>query len=167
MIGLRQETIADINAIQAIYAEAFGRPDEGLLVDRLRTGGLIIVSLVAVHEAQVVGSVILSDVTIQTDGWSIAAVALAPLAVRPAHQRQGIGAALVRESLRLCTQHGKAAALVLGDPSYYRRFGFSSALAAPIKSPWSGPAWMALELIPEVLRDVKGSVAYPDAFQDV
>lgn len=124
-------------------------------------------SLVALVNKQVVGTAVFSNVTIQTNDGHIDSVALAPLAVRPAYQRSGVGTALVREGLRICSLRGTSAVLVLGDPAYYQRFGFSAALGEHIKSPWSGPAWMALEVIDGALRNVEGSVTYPDAFNSV
>ncbi len=102
-----------------------------------------------------------------TDSSTIEAAALAPIAVSPDYRGAGIGAALIREGLRICKAHGKDVVLVLGDPRYYVRFGFSAERATAIASAYSGPSFMALELTPGVLRGVSGSVTYPSAFDDV
>ena len=92
------------------------------------------------------------------------ALALAPMSVRPDRQRQGIGSALVRAALERARQQGWQAVIVLGHPGYYPRFGFSAALARPLASPFSGDAFMALELIPGALQGGAGRVVYPSAF---
>lgn len=71
---------------------------------------------------------------------------LAPLAVAPERQRQGIGAALVAAALAAAAGGGWRAVFVLGDPAYYRRFGFDAALAAGFDSPYAGPHLMARPL---------------------
>ena len=86
------------------------------------------------------------------------------MAVRPERQRRGIGTALVWHALQRAALAGADAAIVLGHPTYYPRFGFSAALAAKIASPFPGNAFMALELKPGALSGGTGSVLYPDAF---
>lgn len=167
MLNLREEMPQDIDAIREVNAAAFGRTAEGRLIERLRNGELVVVSLVAVIQGDVVGNIVFSALPIKTRTASIDAVALAPMAVRPEEQRRGIGTALANEGLRICKERGYAAAIVLGHPSYYRRFGFSQRMAEDIKGPYCGPAWMALELIDGALADIVGSVTYPDAFDDV
>jgi putative acetyltransferase len=82
----------------------------------------------------------------KTDQGVIDAVSLAPMSVNPKCQRQGIGSALVRHGLRVCRERGKAIVVVLRHPQYYPRFGFSAELARNLHGPFSGGAWMALEL---------------------
>ncbi len=70
----------------------------------------------------------------------------------------------MREGLRACAEAGHRAAVVLGHPDYYPRFGFSARLAEPLKAPFSGPAFMALELVPGASEGVTGEVRYPASF---
>jgi putative acetyltransferase len=70
----------------------------------------------------------------------------------------------VRRGLELCRERGKSIVVVLGHPAYYPRFGFSAELAKNLRGPYSGNAWMALELVPGALDGVKGTVQYPKAF---
>ena len=96
------------------------------------------------------------------------AVSLAPMAVLPGHQRQGIGTRLVEAGLRACRLQGHRVAVVLGHPEFYRRFGFTAELAQPLKSPFGGgEAWMAMEFEPGAMTGVKGRVEYPPAFGEI
>ncbi len=121
-------------------------------------------SLVAESDNEIVGHILFSNLPIVTEQTTIPAVALAPMAVLPKHQRQGIGSELVRRGLAICGERDQQAAIVLGHPEYYPRFGFSPALAARIESPFSGEAFMAAELVPGTLQNVHGSVTYPPPF---
>ena len=72
---------------------------------------------------------------------------------------------LVREGLRACREAGHRIVVVLGHPEFYPRFGFSARLAERLKSPYSGPAFMAIELVPGALEGVEGEVRYPPPFK--
>ncbi len=161
---VRAETPEDLEAIRDVNRRAFGREDEARLVDALRAGGFVRVSLVAEKGGRVVGHVLFSDLRIVTKEGAINALALAPMAVLPSDQRQGVGTRLVREGLRACAALGHRVVVVLGHPDYYPRFGFSARLAEGLKSPFSGPAFMALELVPGALDGVSGEARYPPPF---
>jgi putative acetyltransferase len=144
--------------------QAFGGREEGALVDALRAAGDVLVSLVAVEDATVVGHILFSRLHIDTDRGTINAAALAPMAVLPAFQNREIGSALVREGLDACRQSGETIVVVVGHQRFYPRFGFSAALARQLTSPYSGDACMALELVPNAMAGLRGSVRYPTAF---
>jgi putative acetyltransferase len=162
---IRHAIPADIAAIRTVERVAFKRDDEARLVDRLRDDGDAVVELVAtVTHGVVVGHILLSHLPIwSADGRVVHAAALAPLAVLPRHRRAGIGAALVKAGIDACGAQGMAGVVVLGDPAYYARFGFSSALARHLRAPFSGESFMALELVPGALRS-DGEVRYAKAF---
>jgi putative acetyltransferase len=164
MISNRPESAADHDAIRQVNRLAFGQDDEARLVDALRDGGYIRVSLMAERDRQIVGHILFSDLPIITDSDTIPALALAPMAVLPDFQRQGIGSELVRRGLDVCRQQGHRIVIVLGHPEFYPRFGFSPGLARPLQSPFSGEAWMATELVPRALEGVAGRVEYPPPF---
>ena len=107
---IRHETPADHEAIRHVNRLAFGQDDEAGIVDALRTGELLRVSLVAEVGGRVVGHVLFSDLTILTDGGTVPALSLAPMAVRPEFQRRGVGSALVREGLELRLLSGLSSA---------------------------------------------------------
>lgn len=170
MNGLPSPTIrpaveSDEAIIRRINEDAFGGAEEAGLVERLRADGDVVVELVACRGSEVVGHILFSRLPIESgDGAVVPAVALAPMAVLPAHQKLGIGSALVAQGLAACRDSGIAAVVVLGHPRYYPRFGFSAAKAAHLSAPFSGEAFMALELVPGAL-DIEGAgVRYAAAF---
>jgi putative acetyltransferase len=163
-LEVRPERSDDFSAIRAVNQAAFGRPDEGKLVDALRAEGYAELSLVADDQGHVVGHVLFSHLDIVGQRLTVAGLALAPLAVVPSRQRQGIGSALVREGLKRLRDQGHRIVLVVGHPAYYPRFGFSAELATKLNSPYAGDSFMALELAPGALQGVGGEVQYPGPF---
>ena len=161
---IRHETHADHDAIREVNRLSFGRDDEARLVDALREGGHARVSLVAEEGSQVVGHIFFSDLPIVTPQGTVEALALAPMAVLPSRQRQGLGSLLVREGLRVCREAGHRIVVVLGHPEFYPRFGFSAETACRLRSPFSGPAFMAVELVPGALEGIEGEVCYTPPF---
>ena len=156
---IRPAAPADIPAIRQVVTAAFGQAEEADLVERLRADGDVRVELVAQEAGDIVGHVVFSRLGI----GPIEGAALAPLAVAPAHQRRGIGAALTRAGIERCRGLGIPAVIVLGHADYYPRFGFSASLAAPLEAPFSGPSFMAIELTPGALA-AGGRVRYAPAF---
>ena len=161
---IRAEEQSDFEAIREVNRLAFGRDDESRLVDALRAEGHARVSLVAEVDGQVVGHILFSDLPILTPGGRVRALSLAPMSVVPTQQRHGIGSVLVKQGLRSCHEAGHRIVVVLGHPEFYPRFGFSAKLAERLRSPFSGPAFMALELVPGALDGVEGEVRYPPPF---
>ncbi|QDT14893.1 GNAT family N-acetyltransferase [Alienimonas californiensis] len=131
---IRPETAADAPAIAALTRTAFATAphtdgNEHRLVGRLRDAGALALSLVAEGEdGELVGHAAFSPATAPAGGgdW----YALGPISVRPDRQRQGVGGRLIRAGLEELTARGAAGCTVLGDPSYYERFGFEPAPAA-------------------------------------
>jgi putative acetyltransferase len=164
-ILIRPETSADHEAIRHVNRLAFGQDDEARLVDALRDGGYVRVSLVAEMVGKVVGHILFSDLPIITRAGTVPALALAPMAVLPEFQRRGIGSALIPRGLEACRQQGHRIVVVLGHAHFYPRFGFSPNLAAHLASPFSGSEFfMAVELVPGALDGVAGGVQYPPPF---
>lgn len=155
---IRPETEADRAAIHALNSAAFGQPMEADLVDRLRADGDAVLSLVAVEDGEIVGHILLSRMEAP-----FRALALAPVAVKPTRQRQGIGAALIHAGLARAKEAGWQGVFVLGEPDYYQRFGFSAQQAAGFVSPYAGPYFMALAL-GDALPVTTGEVRHAAAF---
>jgi len=126
-VRIRSETAEDAAAIETVTIEAFAAAihtdhREHLILDALRKARQLTVSLVAELDSELVGHIAASPVTI-SDGspdW----VGLGPVSVMRQHQRRGIGSALVHEALRHLVEARAAGCVVLGEPAYYRRFGF-------------------------------------------
>ena len=164
-IPVREARPADRAAIFALNARAFERDGEATLVDRLRDGGGLLLSLVAVEGVEetspLLGHIAFSPVELtQADGTVRVGVGLAPMAVAPDRQRSGIGGLLIREGLARLRADAHGFCVVLGHPGYYPRFGFQRASAFGVR--WEHPApdqaFMALELVPGAL--VAGIVRY-------
>lgn len=134
----------DRGAIFQVEARAFGQQDEAKLVDQLAADGATVLELVAEKDGRIVGHVLFSRLMIEADGKSYPAVALAPLAVDPDYQGQGIGAALVETAHERLKANGETLSIVLGDPAYYDRFGYAHARAAGFDSAYQGEALQAL-----------------------
>ena len=103
---IHPETAADHESIRHVNRLAFGQGEEARLVDALREGGFVRVSLVAERAGQVVGHILFSDLPIITRAGTVPALALAPMGVLPEFQKQGIGSALVNRGLEACRQQG-------------------------------------------------------------
>ena len=158
---VRQEDLGDTSAVHAVNEAAFERQDEADLVDSLRSAGVVLLSLVAEVEQQIVGHILFSRMWIDGDGEAVPAAALAPVAVLPGHQRRGIGERLIRTGLDYLSKQQERIVIVLGHPEYYSRFGFSSEQARSLESPFPPEAFMALELVPDALSGIRGRFDTP------
>lgn len=163
---IRAETEADYAAVQEILESAFEDDGESRLVSRLRANAKPLISLVAEQDGQILGHILFSPVTLDS-APSLTLMGLAPMAVRPDHQRQGIGTALVEAGLNRCRETQVGAVVVLGHPDYYPRFGFLKSSSFDIKSEYDVPAeaFMVLELQAGYLDGHSGTVRYHDEFK--
>ena len=155
---------ADNAAIRYVVSAAFGQSDEADLIERLRAGGHEAASIVAEADGRIVGHVCLSWLEAEFEGTPIKALALAPLAVHPGYQRRGIGKQLTKSAIESGKHLHAKIVLVLGDPQFYRPFGFCSQKGAMLLNPFHMEAFMALELAPKALEHGRGAVIYPRAF---
>lgn len=161
MMSIRAATPRDREAIRLVEEHAFGQQAEAGLVDALVAEGDVIVELVAEEDGDVVGHILFSRLYVQNGGSTVAAVALAPLAVEPDSHGTGIGGALIREAHIRLKDAGETLAVVLGDPAYYGRFGYSHERAAKFESDYQCDALQALAWgdAPET-----GKLVYASAF---
>jgi putative acetyltransferase len=167
MLTIRPENVGDVAAVRAVHGAAFPTDAEARLVDRLRDGGQARVSLVAEVDGAVVGHILFSPVSVVTAAGDREGLGLAPLAVLPAHQRRGVGAALVRAGLEACRQQGCGFVVVLGHPEYYPRFGFRRADAVGLGNDYGADAaFMVVELQPGALPAGGGAVKYGPEFAE-
>lgn len=167
-IEVRRETPEDIAAIRRVNLEAFNTPYEANLVDRLRAEGAHMLSLVAVRNGRIIGHILFSPVTIESEDESVQVAGLAPMAVYPNHQRMGVGSKLIRKGLEILRDQGIPGVVLLGHPEYYPRFGFRAASSYGIHYGYRVPdeAFMALELEEGALKSVCGLAKYHYAFED-
>ena len=163
--GVRPELPGDALAVRALNEAAFETDVEARIVDTIRGGSARTLSLVAESEGAIVGHILFSSVSIEGHE-KLCLMGLAPMAVLPARQREGIGSALVREGLERCRNTGCHAVVVLGHPEYYPRFGFVPASRYGIGCEYDVPdeVFMLVELEPGALEGVSGRVAYHPAF---
>jgi putative acetyltransferase len=164
-VALRPETPADAPGVRRVNEEAFGQPDEAEIVDRLRARAEGYLALVAVEGNEVVGHIAFSRVTLDPPRPELSLLGLAPMAVLPDRQGEGVGSALVREGLAACREAGADAVFVLGHPGYYPRFGFTPAAQHGIRDEYGAPpeAFLVLELRPGALEGVRGTARYDPA----
>jgi putative acetyltransferase len=168
MITVRPETPGDYAAVYEVNRLAFGKDNEARLVDTIRSSPEHIpeLSLVAEMDGRVVGHILFSLIHIRAFIRLVPALALAPLAVHPDFQKQGIGSALVRHGLDACRNLGHKIVIVLGHPGFYPRFGFVPAIPRDILPPFDAPveAFMVCELVPDACKHLHGVVRYPAVF---
>ena len=164
-VRIRPCNDAEDERIAFIVRRAFGGEAEVQLVRDLRADGAMVCESVAEREgAGLIGHVAFSRLDLCSGDATIQAAALAPLAVLPTHQRQGVGSALVEHGLTQLRGMNIALAVVLGDPALYSRFGFSALLARFLQAPYAGDGFQALELLPGALGKRNWQVTYPAAF---
>ena len=126
---LRKETVADIEAITEVTIAAFknhpiSNHTEQFIINALRDADALTLSIVAEIDGQVVGHIAFSPVTVSdgATGW----YGLGPVSVFPDYQKQGIGKSLINEGLSLLKKLGGQGCALVGDPNYYKRFGFKN-----------------------------------------
>ncbi len=150
---------------------AFGQENEGILIENLRKNQQYVnaISLVAEINDKLVGHILFFPVQIANNEKIHQSLALAPMAVLPAYQNQGIGGELIRAGLEEAKDNGYKSAIVLGHKDYYPKFGFKMAKNWNIRAPYTVPLenFMAIELVEKGLNYVSGTVRYPAEFNDV
>ena len=126
---IRKETVADVAAITEVTIAAFknhpiSKHTEQFIINALRDANALTVSLVAEIDGRVVGHIAFSPVVISDDtkDW----YGLGPVSVLPDYQKQGIGKSLINEGLSLLKDKGGKGCALVGDPNYYKRFGFKN-----------------------------------------
>lgn len=169
--SIRPELPVDLDQIHELHRQAFRGPAEAELVDAIRAGADFVpeLSLVAISpDGSVLGHVLVSRVAFDPEPEGsprVDALALAPLAVLPHHQGRGIGSALMRKVLATVDKRDEVLVAVLGLPSFYERFAFTSASDAGVHSPYddAGSAFQVRAVGDQVVT--AGSVVYPAMFE--
>lgn len=170
-VQINTEKASDFKAVSLLIEKAFQNEEqsdhrEHFLVERLRDTESFLpeLSLVARMENEIVGYILLTRIKIGTHD----SLALAPVAVLPRFQSQGVGSQLIEYAHQQATKLGFGSVVVLGHKDYYPRFGYQQADGFGIAVPFDVPTEyvMVKELAPNGLKGVSGTVAYDDAFYE-
>ncbi len=178
--SLTAATVHDLPALEGVHRAAFPTDLEAQLVRLLVIRGKAGVSLKAIVDGKIVGHVVFSPAAseapaVQRQGADVSlreattmGLGLAPLAVVPTYQRQGIGTALVRAGIAACQTLGIPWIVVLGDPAYYRRFGFVPASRYGLSGEFGGDAKFQALILGKGEPPIRGGhIRYAREFREV
>jgi putative acetyltransferase len=172
-ITIRAEHANDKAQVFEVISRAFGQENEAKLVDLLRESEAFVpeLSLVAVAGVEILGHILFTRIKIIDErGNDVESLALAPLAVKPECQNQGIGGKLINTGLERSKALNFRSVIVLGHAHYYPKFGFEPTIKWNIKAPFEKVAvdnYMGLELLESGLQNVSGTVQYAKEFEMV
>jgi putative acetyltransferase len=173
-IQIRKAITSDRRAIREVVRAAFGNAQGPEIVDLVKAllddpSAQPVLSLVACTD-RVVGHILFTRARIES-AEPVSAAILAPLAVHPDHQGQGIGGRLITGGLAALKTAGVDLVFVLGHPAYYLRYGFEQASLVGFEAPYPIPlehagGWMVQGLGPDIIGRVRGRVACANALDD-
>jgi len=170
-LHIRKTSDSDLEDILFVERIAFGRDEEAELVRELLfdPSAKPILSLLAFKDDKAVGHILFTTARLEERQDNVSIAILAPLAVVPDAQRQGIGGKLIEKGLQLLSKSGVDLVFVLGHPEYYPRHGFEPAGKLGFEAPYSIPdeqadAWMVKALRPGIIDSVSGKVICADTF---
>jgi putative acetyltransferase len=144
MVTIRLEQPADAQPVRDLLEASFPGFQEAELVDSLRRDRDIVLSLAAEDQGVVIGYIAFSRLMVEGGESPFAAVALAPIAVYTEYQQQGVATRLIREGHACLAALGETLSVVLGEPAYYGRFGYSNRRVARFESDYQSPYLMGL-----------------------
>jgi putative acetyltransferase len=172
-LEIRQSIKSDLAEILHVERQAFGDDEGPEIVELVKellndTSAMPLLSLLAIKDGNAVGHILFTRAHLSTSSGPVSVVNLAPLAVLPEAQSQGIGGRLIQEGLRQLSESGVELVFVLGDYTYYPRSGFQPASPLGFEAPYPiaeeiADAWMVQELRPGVIGRVTGKVICADA----
>jgi putative acetyltransferase len=145
------------------------RVSEAKLVDALRLACADHLSLVADDNGSIIGHFMFTPVVVTDGKQKTQGMGLAPMAVLPSRQRQGIGSLLVKFGLKILHEKDCPFVMVLGHPEYYPRFGFQPASGYNIRTQWDGipdDAFMILVMDHETMQNVSEVATFREEFSD-
>ncbi len=167
---IREASDSDLNDVLYVERIAFGYDKEAELVRELLddSSAKPLLSLLAFNDDRVVGHILFTSVRFEKEPNTPTMSILAPLAVVPDAQEQGVGGKLIKKGLQLLADFGVDLVFVLGHPEYYPRYGFKPAGHLGFEAPYPIPdenadAWMVQELRPDVIGSVRGKIVCADA----
>jgi putative acetyltransferase len=168
-IRIRQEVQEDYKSVYEINKMAFGQENESKLIEKIRRGPNFVpeLSLVAEKDNEIVGHILFSKMKIVGES-EYETLMLAPLAVIPKLQKQGIGGKLIKKGIEKAIELGFDSITVVGHKNYYPKFGFQKASKWSIQSSIEVPDenFMAIELTENALENKAGVVQFPEEFME-
>ena len=171
--NVRQEEERDYDAVFDLIEKAFSGFElsdhkEQFLVQRLRKSSSFVpeLSLVAEYENKIVGHILLTKIKIKNKQNEFQSLSLAPLAVLPEYQKRGIGGKLIEQAHKNAVKAGFGSVIVVGHAGYYPKFGYQPTNKFGIQLSFDVPQenLMALELVKNSLKNVNGTVEFPEEF---
>jgi putative acetyltransferase len=169
MLTVRSETDKDIPWVRIVHEHAFEQGVEVDIVDKIRGACPERLSFVAEAEDCVVGHILFTPAAIESGMKAVKGMALAPMAVLPERQREGVGTRLVKHGLGVLQDRSCPFVIVLGHPDYYPRFGFEPASRYGIRCQWEGvpdEAFMIIIFDEIVMKGIAGVARYRDEFDE-
>lgn len=167
---IRETTVDDLNDILFVECEAFNSNKEADLTKEMLSDPSAepLISLIAISENQAVGHILFTKAHLSNNPDKVSISILAPLAIVPNFQKQGIGSKLVKKGLEILNKSCVDLVFVLGHPKYYPKFGFTPARKFGFEAPYPIPkedsdAWMVQALQPNIIGKVSGKVVCCDA----
>jgi len=157
---IREAQESDLEEVFNIIHSAFGNRAESDLVKQLISDGDVLINLVVESSGTIIGNVVVSKITMEPD-LGLFCGGVAPVSVLPDQQFSGVGSKLMTVVINESKQMGIDALFLLGDPNYYKRFGF---VVSTLKNDYSVEHFQELELTEDCLVNVKSRVTYANAF---
>jgi putative acetyltransferase len=166
---IRETTVDDLNEILIVEREAFNSDKEANLTKEMLNDPSAepLISLIAISKNQAVGHILFTTAHLSNNP-KVSISILAPLAIIPDFQKQGIGSKLIKKGLEILSKSDFDLVFVLGHPKYYPKFGFTAARKFGFEAPYPIPeedadAWMVQALQPNIIGKVSGKVVCCDA----
>jgi putative acetyltransferase len=157
---IREAHKSDFEEIFNVINSSFSTQSESDLVKQLILDDDVLINLVAESSGKIIGNVIVSKTTMEHDEGLFCG-GVAPVSVLPKHQLIGIGSKLMREVIKKSKMMSIDALFLVGDPNYYRRFGFT---ISKLKNDFSVKNFQELELTENCLVNVNSKISYANAF---
>ena len=157
---IREAQESDLEEVFNLIHSAFGNRAESDSVKQLISDGDVLINLLVESSNIIIGNVIVSKITMEPD-IGLFCGGVAPVSVVPDQQSSGVGSKLMTAVINESKKMGMDALFLLGDPNYYKRFGF---VVSTLKNDYSVENSQELELIEDCLVNIKSKVTYANAF---
>jgi putative acetyltransferase len=164
-VEIREAKDTELSDVLLVETKAFGYDKEAKLVSDLLSDSSAkpLYSILAFEDDKAIGHILFTPARLEGTQNDASISLLAPLAVLPDYQKQGVGGKLILYGLKLLTDAGIDLVFVLGHPGYYPRYGFNPAGVQGFEAPYPIPeehadAWMAQELRSGIIGSVSGKV---------